>query len=161
MHTYLYATASQNRCRFGAKRRGCDKCPGHTYAQSYTNAHTHTHIPVCQQRLKIDADLVRNAEAALRVGGTHIHNHTPTHTRIHTHNHIPTHTRTHTHNHTPTHTHIHTHTYTHIPVSQQRLKSDTELVRNVEAALRVGVHWETSVKPPATHRVCVKGGIAL
>jgi hypothetical protein len=32
--------------------------------------------------------------------------------------------------------------------------NNTKLVKEAEAALRVGVHWETSVKPPLEHRVC-------
>jgi hypothetical protein len=34
-----------------------------------------------------------------------------------------------------------------------KLASDAALRRECELALRVGVHWETSVKPPAAHRV--------
>lgn len=34
-----------------------------------------------------------------------------------------------------------------------RLEADAELVRGVHNALRVGVHWSTSVYPPAAHRV--------
>jgi len=147
MHTYLCATASQNRCRFGAKFRGCDKCWGHIYAQSYTNAHSHTHIPVCQQRLKIDADLARITEAALRVGGTHTHIHTPTHTRIHT--------QSYTNAHTYTHTHVYTHTRE--PTASQIGYGIGANCRSRGTCWcpRVGVHWETSVKPPAIHRVCV------
>ena len=35
----------------------------------------------------------------------------------------------------------------------RRLDRDPALVRRAEDALRVGVHWDTSVRPPATHRV--------
>jgi hypothetical protein len=35
-----------------------------------------------------------------------------------------------------------------------RLNNDAELVKQAEAALRVGVHWNTSVIPPLEHRVC-------
>ena len=35
-----------------------------------------------------------------------------------------------------------------------RLTNDAALVKRAEDALRVGVHWDTSVKPPETHRVC-------
>ena len=34
-----------------------------------------------------------------------------------------------------------------------RLAADPDLKEQAEAALRVGVHWDTSVKPPATHTV--------
>jgi hypothetical protein len=34
-----------------------------------------------------------------------------------------------------------------------RLHEDGDLARRAEEALRVGVHWDTSVKPPATHCV--------
>ena len=36
----------------------------------------------------------------------------------------------------------------------KRLKKDPLLVAAAENALRVGVHWETSVKPPSNNRVC-------
>ena len=36
----------------------------------------------------------------------------------------------------------------------RRLRADAALVEAAEAALRVGVMWDTQVKPPATHRVC-------
>ena len=36
----------------------------------------------------------------------------------------------------------------------QRLSSDQALVAAAEASLRVGVMWETQVRPPGTHRVC-------
>ena len=35
-----------------------------------------------------------------------------------------------------------------------RLRTEPNLVEQAEAALRVGVHWETSVAPPLEHRVC-------
>eukprot|EP00614_Pseudopedinella_elastica_P017427 CAMPEP_0172654222 /NCGR_PEP_ID=MMETSP1068-20121228/244221_1 /TAXON_ID=35684 /ORGANISM="Pseudopedinella elastica, Strain CCMP716" /LENGTH=566 /DNA_ID=CAMNT_0013468663 /DNA_START=507 /DNA_END=2207 /DNA_ORIENTATION=+ len=35
----------------------------------------------------------------------------------------------------------------------ERLEADPAFAAEAEAALRVGVHWETSVKPPATHTV--------
>ena len=35
-----------------------------------------------------------------------------------------------------------------------RLAPDANLVAEAEAALRVGVHWETQVRPPREHRVC-------
>ena len=35
-----------------------------------------------------------------------------------------------------------------------RLAADPALVAAAEAALRVGVMWDTQAKPPATHRVC-------
>lgn len=35
----------------------------------------------------------------------------------------------------------------------RRLNADPALVEEAEAALRVGCHWSTSVKPPATHEV--------
>ena len=35
-----------------------------------------------------------------------------------------------------------------------RLTAEPNLVEQAEAALRVGVHWETSVAPPLEHRVC-------
>ena len=35
-----------------------------------------------------------------------------------------------------------------------RLRVESELVEQAEAALRVGVHWETSVMPPIKHSVC-------
>ena len=35
-----------------------------------------------------------------------------------------------------------------------RLRTEPNLVEQAEAALRVGVHWETSVAPPLKHRVC-------
>ena len=35
-----------------------------------------------------------------------------------------------------------------------RLTADADLTAKAEAALRVGVMWDTSVKPPAQHRVC-------
>jgi len=34
------------------------------------------------------------------------------------------------------------------------LRTEPNLVEQAEAALRVGVHWETSVAPPHEHRVC-------
>ena len=34
-----------------------------------------------------------------------------------------------------------------------RLNGDPRLVAEAEAALRVGVHWDTQVRPPHTHRV--------
>ena len=36
----------------------------------------------------------------------------------------------------------------------QRLHTDQSLLAAAEAALRVGVMWDTQVKPPHTHRVC-------
>ena len=35
-----------------------------------------------------------------------------------------------------------------------RLHADSELAAAAEAALRVGVMWDTQVKPPGAHRVC-------
>jgi len=35
-----------------------------------------------------------------------------------------------------------------------RLKNDATLAADAEAALRVGVHWDTQCRPPSTHRVC-------
>ena len=36
----------------------------------------------------------------------------------------------------------------------ERLRGDAALTAAAEAALRVGVMWDTQVRPPATHRVC-------
>ena len=36
----------------------------------------------------------------------------------------------------------------------ERLRTEPNMVEQAEAALRVGVHWETSVAPPHEHRVC-------
>ena len=36
----------------------------------------------------------------------------------------------------------------------ERLKADAQLAAACEAALKVGVHWDTQAKPPHTHNVC-------
>ena len=36
----------------------------------------------------------------------------------------------------------------------KRLETEPSLIAEAEAALRVGVHWETQARPPHEHRVC-------
>jgi len=80
-HAYTHTcvpTASQNRCGFGAKRRGCTTCWWHTYTQPYTNAHTYTHTQ------------------------PYTNAHTYTHTQSYTNAHTYTHTHVYTHTCEPT-----------------------------------------------------------